>query len=334
MKCASLKYSSLSNPHYWRTLCQFKLQKLKQKIEMDFDMPEATNEEEEILKRHRLERKDLQAKIQALKKTAPKGKKKKEIQEDIVKMEQELETKQNAELEAYSGLNNVNPVDQEVTCIVEDDDKDVEIEEQNNEEFDAAMPVKTTRAQRRRNKKAEESKEREKRIAEQEEKNREGPRVLEMKKIKEILNNLGLELHSIPADGNCLYCAVSHQLKVTGREATTVKSLRKETASFMKEHKDEFLPFMYNDSDEPVDEDQFLEYCKNVENTKLWGSQLELRALSNILKCPIKIIQAAGQPTVQGENFTGPQLVLTYHRHLYRLGEHYNSTIDGTENGE
>jgi len=46
-----------------------------------------------------------------------------------------------------------------------------------------------------------------------------------------------------------------------------------------------------------------------------------------VLKCPIKIIQAIGPPTIQGEQFDGEPLILTYHRHLYRLGEHYNSTM-------
>lgn len=279
--------------------------------------------EEELVKKHRQERKELQAKIQALKKAAPKGKKKKEIQEDIVRMEQDLENKQNAELNAFSNANNetVNNVNEEPL-------------EYETSETSPMPPMKVTRAQKRRNKKSEEDKERDKRIAEQEEQNKEGPRVLETKTIKELLNNIGLELFNIPADGNCLYCAINHQLKVTGRDATTINNLRKQTANFMREHKEEFIPFMYNDSEEPVDEDQFLDYCKNVESTKMWGSQLELRALSNILKCPIKIIQATGQPTVQGENFDGPPLVLTYHRHLYRLGEHYNSTVEGTDNND
>lgn len=290
---------------------------------MENTEPRGSNEEqlEELLKKHRQERKDLQAKIQALKKTAPKGKKKKEVQESVVRMEQELEAKQMAELSPYTNLDDVNE-------IMENNDID-----ENGDVMEKEIPSKVTRAQKRRNKKAEENKERDKRIAEQEEKNREGPRDLETKSIKELLKGMGLELYNIPADGNCLYCAINHQLKVTGREVSTVSNLRKSTAKYMRNNKDDFLPFMYShDSDEPVDESQFMEYCKEVETTKLWGSQLELKALSNILKCQIKIIQAAGQPTIQGENFDGPPLVITYHRHLYRLGEHYNSTIEAVDN--
>lgn len=185
---------------------------------------------------------------------------------------------------------------------------------------------KMSRAQKRRNKKAAEDKEREKRITEQEEVNKQGPRTVELNSIKEHLKGMGLQIFNIPADGNCLYCAINHQLSITGREKSDVASLRKLTANYIREHKEEFIPFMYSDDDGPVNEKHFEDYCKSVANTKLWGGQLELRALSNILKCPIKIIQATGLPTVQGENFEGPPLVLTYHRHLYRLGEHYNST--------
>jgi OTU domain-containing protein 6 len=267
--------------------------------------------EDELVKKHKQERKDLQSKIQSLKKSVTKGdkKKKKEVAEEIVRLEQELDARQSSELQAV----NPNDMDEPAT------------EEANN--IDEPSNTRTSRAGRRRNKKAQEEREREKRIQEQAEKNKEGPRTLEMNALKEVLKKIGLQLHNIPADGNCLYCAVNHQLETSGRETFTVPKLRKLTAEFMREHKDEFLPFMYNESDETVSEQYFESYCKEVATTKLWGGQLELRALSNILECPIKVVQANGPPTIQGENFQGPELILAYHRHLYRLGEHYNSTV-------
>lgn len=275
--------------------------------------------EEQLLKKHRQERKDLQAKIQAMKKTAPKGdkKKKKEIADTIAQMEKELDERQNKELNfvSHEGSDN-QETEQQINNNME-----AEVEDQSE------IVTKVTRAQRRRNKKHEEDKEREKRILEQEEVNKQGPRILESAAIKEILKSNYLDIFNIPADGNCLYCAINHQLETTGRETSTVSKLRKMTAEFMRQHKEDFLPFMYNDSEEPVDDKQFESYCKDVASTKLWGGQLELKALSNVLRCPIKVIQASGPQTVQGENFEGPPLVLTYHRHLYRLGEHYNSTI-------
>ncbi|GJQ69896.1 hypothetical protein Trydic_g22439 [Trypoxylus dichotomus] len=279
--------------------------------------------EEQLLKKHRQERKDLQAKIQSLKKAAPKGdkRKKKEIADTIAQLEKDLDDKQSKELNMVGR-----------TCISneESEQSNDNMEELNEEQSEVI--TKVTRAQRRRNKKHEEDKEREKRILEQEEANKQGPRILESTAIKDILKSNNMEIFNIPADGNCLYCAVNHQLEITGRETSTVSKLRKVTAEFMRQHKEDFLPFMYNDSEEPVDDKQFESYCKDVATTKLWGGQLELKALSNVLKCPIKVIQASGPQTVQGENFQGPPLVLTYHRHLYRLGEHYNSTIQNEVN--
>lgn len=55
--------------------------------------------------------------------------------------------------------------------------------------------------------------------------------------------------------------------------------------------------------------------------------QVELRALATILGRPLGVVQAEGQEeVVVGEEEGGGRLTLTYHRHMYGLGEHYNST--------
>uniref|UniRef100_A0A6P7GBG7 ubiquitinyl hydrolase 1 n=1 Tax=Diabrotica virgifera virgifera TaxID=50390 RepID=A0A6P7GBG7_DIAVI len=288
-------------------------------------MESADITEEDLLKKHRQEKKDLQSKIQALKKTVPKGdkKKKKEITEEIAKLELELDEKHRKEL----GESNICSEQLNISTENGEEDESEMTEDQTVE--NGINSTRISRAQKRRNKKELEAKEREKRILEQAEKNKEGPRIVETNAIKQVLKTMNLKLHNIPADGNCLYLAVNHQLQVTGRPTKSVNDLRKVTADFMRQNKDDFLPFMCNELDESevVSEEQFENYCKDVATTKLWGGQLELRALSNILTCPIKVIQAAGPPTLQGEQFKGQELILTYHRHLYRLGEHYNSTI-------
>nr|CAI5826677.1 unnamed protein product [Callosobruchus analis] len=275
----------------------------------------------DLTKRHKQEKKDLQAKIQGMKKSVPKGdkKKKKDILDEIAKLEADLDAKHKLELVQIQSLTLEN--DQIEQSLTEDQSDDTEAESHAN--------VRVSRAQKRRQKKESEAREREKRIAEQAEKNKEGPRMAETNAIKQALKSLNLKLHNIPADGNCLYLAVNHQLQITGRSTQSVNDLRKSTAEYLMKNKDDFMPFMCNELDESeiVSEEQFESYCKDVATTKLWGGQLELRALSNILMCPIKVIQASGPPTLQGESFKGPELVLTYHRHLYRLGEHYNSTM-------
>lgn len=291
------------------------------------DADELINDDEDLQKKHRQEKKDLQAKIQSMKKGIPKGdkKKKKEITEEIAKLEAELENRHKEELNKLKA----NCVNEQDTVSKESESVGEICEAANHQDEVEVNDVRVSRAQKRRNKKENEAKEREKRIAEQAEKNKEGPRATELNTIKQVLKSLNLKLHNIPADGNCLYLAVNHQLQVSGKPTQSVNDLRKITADFMQKNKEEFMPFMCNELDESevVSEEQFESYCKDVATTKLWGGQLELRALSNILKCPIKVIQAAGPPTLQGESFKGPELILTYHRHLYRLGEHYNSTI-------
>lgn len=283
--------------------------------------------EGDIIKRHKQEKKDLQAKIQGMKKSVPKGdkKKKKEIADEIAKLEDDLEKRHSEELKTVQS-SNIETITSEVTV------KEPEVIEENDEEDSReTISQRVSRAQKRRLRKAAEEKERQKRISEQAEKNKSGPRELEMRSIKENLRTMNLNIFNIPADGNCLYCAVNHQLEIKGKPTYSVSELRKITAEFMLKNREDFLPFMCNemDEDETVTEEEFEKYCKDVANTKLWGGQLELKALSNILSCPIKIIQANGPPTIQGEGFEGPELILTYHRYLYRLGEHYNSTLHG-----
>lgn len=283
--------------------------------------------EDEVRQRHKQEKKDLFSKIQSLKKSIPKGdkKKKKETTEIIAQLEKELEDKHNEEIAAFNTQNESDYTKVEELSDAQLKNNDVSIETDSKPEEKVG---RISRAQRRRDKKAIEEAEREKRICEEKEKNKNGPKIVELNTIKEVLKTMGLALYDVAADGNCLYCAVNHQLESKNQESFSTTKLRKLTANFMKENKDDFIPFMYKDSGEPVSETYFEEYCKEVASTKVWGGQLELKALSNILKCPIKVIQASGPPTVLGEDFNGPELILTYHRHLYSLGEHYNSTVN------
>lgn len=295
---------------------------------MDIREGEVFVTKEDLTEKHRKEKKELQAKIQALKKTATKGdkKKKKEVADMIASMEKELNDRHASEAGTLdtSVKSNESGSTEEVENELEPKDMAcgaLESKESGN---------KVSRAQKRRMKKQVLEKEREKRIAEEEAFNQSGPRTLESNALKEALRKEGLQIHEVPADGNCLYCAINHQLNITGQTSYSVSKLRKMTSNFIQENKDDFLPFMHNDDDnddEVIDDEQFERYCKDVASTKLWGGQLELAALSKILRCPIRVVQATGTPHLQGESFENPSLVLTYHKHLYRLGEHYNSTV-------
>lgn len=260
--------------------------------------------------RHKKEKKELQAQVQALKKAAKNDKtKKKDLSAEIVRLESELEVRHKQELEAIQ----LEPVVNGET-----------MEECENE----IAKVKISKAQKRRDKKSQLEKVREEQIKLQEKDNINGPRNIEIQAICEKLKKNKLKLFQIPSDGDCLYKAVSHQLETTRKISHSVDELRTKVATYLKEHKDDFIHFMSNpDTCDMLTDDQFVDYCDKTANTKVWGGQLEIRALSNCLKCPISVIQATGPDSIeQGTEYEGAPLIITYHRHMYNLGEHYNST--------
>ena len=82
------------------------------------------------------------------------------------------------------------------------------------------------------------------------------------------------------------------------------------------------------ETDQMLTNSEFDEYCKNMAETKAWGGQIELRAISDILGRKIEVLQAEGPPVIIGENLDNEtaSIILTYHKHYLGLGEHYNST--------
>jgi len=91
----------------------------------------------------------------------------------------------------------------------------------------------------------------------------------------------------------------------------------------LRAHADDFSPFLGLEAGSP----EFLEYCAKVESVAgaEWGGQVELRALAACLERQIHVYDSTAPLLVMGEEFTGPPLKVTYHRHYYSLGEHYNS---------
>eukprot|EP00064_Thunnus_orientalis_P009799 superscaffoldBa00001269_g9825 len=106
----------------------------------------------------------------------------------------------------------------------------------------------------------------------------------------------------------------------------SVKELRCRTAEYMRNHADDFLPFLTNpNTGDMYTTDEFEKYCSDVEHTAAWGGQLELQALTQVLHLPIEVIQA-DSPTIKiGEEYDSKAITLVYMRHAYGLGEHYNS---------
>lgn len=282
-----------------------------------------------LLQRHKQQRKELQAKITNLKHSVPKGdkKKKREVLELVAKLEAELDEVQAQEIASSTELSEALVT--QVVQNVEDLDLSLDVQDQKEQ--------RTSRAQKRRDKKAEKERQRAQSITEQETANLFGARHLEAEELKTMLRAKGLKIYEIPPDGDCMYAAVIHQLCALNI-CFSVENLRKQTADFMRTHTDDFFPFLCDQDDgDMFSKEKYTTYCNNIESTRAWGGQIELRAISNILKRPIEVLQANTPAVTIGEEFKADPIILIYHRHVYSLGEHYNSVIlageDSSEDG-
>ncbi|XP_040564361.1 deubiquitinase OTUD6B [Lepeophtheirus salmonis] len=261
---------------------------------------------EKIKKKHRKEKKELQAQIQSIKKCASKGdkKKKKESLEEITQLEKDLELKHSNELQ-----------------LVKETDESI-LEEISTPEAAPAPGVnpKMSKAQKKRKEKERKEKDREEEIKLAAEMNQLGVRQVEIDKLKDILSNRGLRLKDIPADGDCMFSAIADQVR-----GQTVKSLRLSAAKRLRESMTEVLPFLTNANGKILSPTEFETYCSDLESkSDIWGGQVELNALSHVLERQIEVIQAEGTPILLGEDYEDI-VILAYHRHMYGLGEHYNS---------
>lgn len=279
----------------------------------------AETPEEQLAKQHRKEKKDMQAKIQSMKNAVPKNdkKKRKQLTEEIAKLEADLIQRHEEEIRQLKSSSKVEEVLNGVETLKVDD-----------QEKDEVKQPRVTKAQKRRDKKAAQEKERESRIAEAEVENLQGVRHQEGLMLAQKLAQQQLQIKEISSDGHCMYRAIEDQLAQRPKPglSMSVKELRARTAEHMRGHADDFLPFLTNpNTGDMYTTDEFEKYCSDVEHTAVWGGQLELRALTQVLQLPIEVIQASSATIKIGEEFDSEPITLVYMRHAYGLGEHYNS---------
>lgn len=138
------------------------------------------------------------AQIQILKKSICKGdkKKKKEVIEEISCLEEVLDKKQEEELTRWKVAHiNINNIDNEN---VDDDNNE---SPNDNKECDQSTQ-RVSKAQKRRDKRANAERERNQRIIEEEALNVFGKRNVELQTIKKILHERGLMIYEILGDGH------------------------------------------------------------------------------------------------------------------------------------
>ncbi|RID64795.1 hypothetical protein BRARA_D00043 [Brassica rapa] len=297
---------------------------------------------DEVLARHRQEIKQLQNKETELKKAAAKGSKaeqkakKKQVEEDISKLSAKLKEKQLKEL-ASQGFSSTSSSSGNISKD-ETNEKKGDIDTLVRAIAGVSITAqqehsKPSKSVKRREKRAKEEADREQRIKE-EQSNVTSDRMVENQKLEKKLKPLGLTVSEIKPDGHCLYRAVESQLANLSGCASpyTYQKLREMAAAYMRDHKTDFIPFFLSETESESEsaEERFEKYCREVESTAAWGGQLELGALTHCLRKHIMVFSGSFPDVEMGKEYksgNGSSLMLSYHRHAFGLGEHYNSVV-------
>ncbi|KAJ3155550.1 OTU domain-containing protein 6B [Geranomyces variabilis] len=295
--------------------------------------------------RHRKEIKDLTGKITALKKTVGGNKqKKKDVQTQAARMERELSERQARETAEL--LAQLEPAAASATAAIEatnvtaantiaeaevtglaDGVEALDVGAGAAGEAGGERKKRPNKAQLRKQRKIEEF-EAMRRAAAEEAANSVNTKEVEDEAIAELLAPMNLRVKQIPPDGHCMYSAIADQLGVhAGDHTKTYKEMRILAAGFLRSHPDDFIPFLVNSNGDMFTNEEFALYCNEVEGSAAWGGQTELQALARALGRPIHIVQAGTPTLVVGEQFTSEPLFVSYHKHAYGLGAHYNSLL-------
>lgn len=127
------------------------------------------------------------------------------------------------------------------------------------------------------------------------------PRVTETAAINKKLEPLGLAVFDVPADGNCLFRSIEHQLKRSrasaGEAVPGHKDIRTMVAEHIRARGAEYGPFLpYEDGDgfESDAAGALARYCDRLASTAVWGGEPEVRAAADALGKPIVVVQADG----------------------------------------
>merc|ERR1719382_1499422 len=99
-----------------------------------------------------------------------------------------------------------------VTIEENDQDEDDVKTEEKVETKQSNGGQRVSKAQKRRDKKAEKEVKRREEIEAQEAENLLGARNVEQERIQGLLARRGLKLHEVPSDGDCMFASVAHQL--------------------------------------------------------------------------------------------------------------------------
>lgn len=122
----------------------------------------------------------------------------------------------------------------------------------------------------------------------------------------------------MPGDGNCLFRAVAFALRGTQQEHGRI---RRQVVAYEWHHQSDFATFV---PDMPFDK-----YVQHMANDGVWGSELELQAMSRLFNVQFRILSASKPPVVidssaRHSGAGAQKTVLLWFAH----GEHFDLVID------
>lgn len=293
---------------------------------------------EELLAKHRKEKRDLVNRITGMKKQATKAKRK-EVNSKCEQLEQELREKHEQELKELDGeggeVEEVTP-EQLLAQLQVEDDGAKEANEANEAKADKEAKVEPSQQpKKKRNRQKEKLARREAEIARmKEEAKKEAAEQPDLKKIEQdaiwqLCQMKGLVPYDIQPDGHCLFASILDQVKTRHGDPQTemdVHTLRCLACDYILEHRDEFIPYLFDEATMSLKDID--EYTEEMKSTAKWGGEVEILALSKALDCPISVLMSGQATHTVNETGSKPELKLVYYKHTYALGEHYNSLRD------
>jgi OTU domain-containing protein 6 len=314
-------------------------------------MPEVETEEA-MLARHKKEVKDLTGRITGMKKQANKNTRK-EVLKKIKELEENLKLKHEKELEGLKndvigGNEIINEEENRNEKQANDDDDELtpekllaqlgldkpepeqesEVSVQNNQSLAATAtgPKKKRNRQKERLAKREAEIKRIQEEAREEQSQQPDLRAIELRNLQDLCDLQKVTQYDITPDGHCLFSSISDQLKIRQGIETTVSELRKNAGDYIKQHPDDFIPFLFDE--ETMSLKNIDEYVDKLVNTAMWGGDLEILALSKVYDSPISVMMSGRAALKMNEEGGNPELKLVYYQHVFGLGEHYNSLHD------
>lgn len=280
----------------------------------------------DLVARHKKELRDLVATTTSLKKQATK-KTRKSVNQKCHDMQTQLDDRHKRELAQANGqeINVIDEVTPEQLLASLTVAEPVNVSSQNGSPHTPATPSTAGKKRNRAKERLAKRQAQEDAVRAQAAQEAAGEvdyRQIEHDLMLRLLEAQNLELREIQPDGHCLFRSIQDQLQCRYQIDVSVAELRKSAATYIRAHPDDFVPYLFDETTLSLRDID--DYTKELEETAMWGSDMELLALSKTHDCAIRVLVAGSAPIVFNEG-AEDELVVAFYKHLYGLGEHYNS---------